>query len=97
MNAGQLYNCKSTSVVWSSPGELLLCENEKSVACILNKNDIFLILNCYSIIIEVQKYKNFKDNHIIRNIAYIMTFSGVIGWLVSYNDWQDFEIINGCE
>jgi len=97
MKIGSIYKSKFASIVWDNPGELLLCENEKSVICILDKDDVFLILKSYSTTIEVQKYKNLKDTSIIRSIAYIMTPSGVNGWLISYNNWQDFEIIDGKE
>lgn len=97
MKIGSIYKSKFASIVWDNPGELLLCENEKSVIYILNKDDVFLILSSFSSTIQVQKYKNFKDNHIVRSIAYIMTPIGVNGWLISYNNWQDFEIINEQE
>lgn len=95
MITGTLYKCIYATIIWDKPGELLLCENEKSVINILNKDDIFFVIKCFSTVIQVQKYKNFNEDKIIRSIAYIVTPNGVNGWLVSYNNWQDFEIIDG--
>lgn len=97
MKPGSMYFSKYATIVWDNPGELLLCENEKSVISILNKNQVFYVINSYDTKIEVQKFSNHRYEFVTRSVAKIITSAGVNGWLVSYNDWKDFDYLGQDE
>ena len=93
MKIGSIYRTKNVIVVWSDPGRLIMGKNEKAVITILNKDDIFVILDVNENEIEIQKFNNFKNDIITRGVAKIMTFNGINGWITTYNNWLDFDFI----
>lgn len=90
MKIGSIYRTKSVIVVWNDPGKLIMGKNEKAVIGILDKGDFFIVLGIDKNDVEVQRFDGFESDIITRGIANIMTFNGVNGWIISYNDWIDF-------
>jgi hypothetical protein len=93
MKIGSIYSSKCVFVVWNDPGKFAMGTNEKAVVGILNKGDFFIVLDINESEIEVQRFDEFKSDIILRGVAKIMTFDGVSGWLVSYNNWIDFDCV----